>query len=159
VRQSSFGSIRVLRAGQVKDGLEQDVEIGNHRPLGDVVHVVFDAVDKVVLDIHGAAVAVHLGPTGDAGLHAMAAGIMRHDLMAQLLSRPHGDRVRTGADHGHLTTDHIQELRQLIQAGLAQELSDTGDAGIVAARLLSAPIVEPVDTHRAELKHLDLTVG
>ncbi len=37
----------------------------------------------------------------------------------------------TSADEAHVTHQHIPELGKFIQAGAAEELTDTGDAGIV----------------------------
>lgn len=38
---------------------------------------------------------------------------------------------RAGADEGHVATEDVPELRQLIQAGFAQEVTDLGDARVV----------------------------
>lgn len=46
---------------------------------------------------------------------------------------------RTGTDEAHLTFEDIQELRQLIEAGLSKEGAALGDAGIVLQFEFSIP--------------------
>ena len=38
---------------------------------------------------------------------------------------------RSGANHGHLTQEHIQELRELVDGVLADELADPGNARVL----------------------------
>ena len=39
---------------------------------------------------------------------------------------------RPRADEAHLAAQHVPELRQLVEAALAQERADAGDARVVA---------------------------
>src|SRR5262245_31595155 len=41
-----------------------------------------------------------------------------------------GGGQRTRADGAHLTAQHVDELRQLVEAGAAQDASDTGDPAV-----------------------------
>ena len=47
----------------------------------------------------------------------------------------HADGVRAGADQGHLAPDHVPELRQLVEAGAAQEPADLGDPVVIGGDL------------------------
>src|SRR5262252_9923803 len=68
-----------------------DLEIDTHRPVLDVVEVVFDAL----LDRRVSAPAVHLRPTGNAGLHLVAQHVLRN-LVLEL--RDEQRPLRTRAD-------------------------------------------------------------
>src|SRR5262245_5055775 len=79
-----------------------------------------------------AAPAVDLCPASDAGLDPMAGEIAVDRLVieAVLGLRVHG--VRPGADQGQVALEHdIDELRQLVDAGLADEPANPGDARII----------------------------
>ena len=61
--------------------------------------------------------------------------------------------MRARPDQGHLAAQHVDQLRQLVQAGAAQPASDRGDPRVVGARLH-----EPragVVAHGAELQQLE----
>ena len=53
---------------------------------------------------------------------------------------------------------HVEELRQLVDRGLADEPADAGDARIVLGHELGRIGVEHVGAHRAELVDLDQLV-
>ena len=66
--------------------------------------------------------------------------------------------VRTWPDDGHPAGKHVDELRQLIERGTAQEVAHTGDARIVLRRL-GHHLVILHHLHGAEFPHHDrLTV-
>src|SRR3546814_17151675 len=58
--------------------------------------------------------------------------------------------VRPGADHGHITEQDINELRDLVQIGPAQQGADSRDTRVVLVGLTEVGI-RLVD-HRAELQ-------
>ncbi len=114
--------------------------------------------DALVHGLHGrrlAAQAVHLRPAGDAGLDAVATQIAVDDLGIILVVR---DCVRTRADQGHVALEHVYELRQLVEAGLAQEAADARHARVIASRLRHHRVVRRIGRHRAELEHGDRIV-
>src|SRR6185312_15020896 len=45
------------------------------------------------------------------------------------------DDERSRADEAHLTAEHVPQLRELVQAALAQEVSDAGDARVAGLGL------------------------
>ena len=61
-------------------------------------------------------------------------------------------RLRSGPNQGHLTKDHVDELRQLIQARAPQEGPHPGDAGIKRSRHRRANAGR-ARYHGAELPH------
>ena len=75
-----------------------------------------------------------------------------------------GDRQRPRAHQGHVALEHIEELWQLVHAGLAEELADRRDARIVfqlerwailLAELLQLGLLGfGIDAHGAELVNL-----
>ena len=69
-----------------------------------------------------------------------------------------------GPDEAHLSAPHVDELRQLVQRGPAQEAPDAGHARIVLELEEAVGLVEVpqrvllrvgVGDHRAELEHLE----
>lgn len=75
-------------------------------------------------------------------------------------------RNRARADHGQITLEHVEELRNLVDGALADELPHLGDARVFVdfalhlplAQLLRAQVlmhVARVGDHAAELKHAD----
>src|SRR5690606_12143561 len=125
--------------------------IEEDRPVVDVVQVVLrTAVD--LLEGRGfAAEAVHLGPTGDTGLDALAVGVLG-ELMAELVIVH--QRMRAGTDEAHFTAQHVDQLRQLVDGGAPGKGSDSGDAGVAGADLrhLAAGLG---DRHRAEFPDVE----
>lgn len=103
-----------------------------------------------------------LPPAGDAGpaRQELVAGIAE---LVGLLKR-HGAR----ADDGEVTGQHIQELRKLVERGVAQEPADARDARIVVELLLALPggkllgshvllgVLVGVGDHGAQLEDVDL---
>ena len=80
----------------------------------DVIQIVFDA--RVQIGI--AAPAVHLRPAGNPGLDHMFFHVIRHLILK------HFHKIRTlraRADNGHIAQQHIDQLRQLVQAGFPQK--------------------------------------
>src|ERR1700674_1394394 len=69
------------------------------------------------------------------------------------------DGVRSRTDQGQIALEHdVEQLRQLVEAGLADEAADAGDARIVLGDDLQGVGVARLDIERAELEHLDQLV-
>ena len=86
-------------------------------------------------------------------LHLVAQHVAR-DLAAELLDedRPLGTRP----DEAHVAAQHVPELRQLVEAGAAQEGAEARAARVVAAPSRPAPSrCLGVGAHRAELEHVE----
>ena len=67
--------------------------------------------------------------------------------------------MRPRADDRHVAHQHVEDLRQLVDAGAADEGADAGDAVIIARGRTVAVVIEPFDAHRAELVHVEELVA
>ena len=106
-----------------------------------------------------AAPAVDLRPAGDAGLDPVAGEIAVDDVVIEPVGGLGLERVRARADQREVALeDDVEELRQLVEAGLADEAADAGDARIALGDQLGGVDVGLVDIHRAELVDLDQLV-
>ena len=91
-----------------------------------------DAALDLLVGIGFAAPAVDLRPAGDAWLHAMAGEIAVDRIIVEPGFRLGVDGVRARADQRQIALEHdVEQLRQLVEAGLANEAADAGDARIV----------------------------
>src|SRR5215510_16559250 len=82
----------------------------------------------------------------------MALGV-ELNLFAQLLDEERAFGARP--DEAHLAAQDIDELRNLVQAGFANESADTGDARVAVLRPLRPAVFFGVLQHRAELDDLE----
>src|SRR3954466_12780209 len=98
-----------------------------------------------------AAITINLRPAGNARLHVMAEGIAADQLGEMIVvSRC----MRARSDNRHLAFQHIEELRQLVDARLAQPRANGRDALVAAYGLLDVcTIIE--NGHGAELEDLE----
>src|SRR5262249_22311612 len=97
--------------------------------------------------------AVDLGPAGHARLDAVTGHVVG-DRLAELLDE-HGS-LRPRAHQAHVALEYIDKLRQLVQAGRAQERPQARAARVVFLRPDSAGLLLGIDAHAAELEHLEL---
>src|SRR6185437_6570358 len=129
--RSELVGVLVLR-DQRHRRLEKNVEIEQHRPVLDVIEVELDALLDLFLVVDLAAPAVDLRPAGDAGFDAMA---------------------------GEITVDRfVEQLRQFVEAGLADEASDPGDAAVVLGHDFRRQRIGLVMVERAELEDVDALI-
>lgn len=135
---------------QAERRLDQDLHIQPHRPVVDVGEVELDAFLHLVQGFGFAAAAADLRQAGDAGLDAVA-GHVGVDLAGVVVVVRHGVRAR--ADQRHAALQHVDELRQFVDGGAADEAADGGNTVVVAGGLLDFLVV--VHAHGAELPHLD----
>src|SRR5690606_39442133 len=68
-----------------------------------------------------AAPAVDLRPAGDAGLHAMTPEIVADRVLVEQAAGFRRRCMGARPDDGHVSGQHVEELRQLVEAGPAQE--------------------------------------
>ncbi len=112
-----------------RDGLEQDLEVEPQRPLVDVAQIEGDPVVEVV----DPGAAGDLPEPGDAGFHGQPPALpalVALDLVGDRRPRP---------DQRHLSLEHVDELRQLVEGPAAQPAADGGDPGVVL-RLEGGPV-------------------
>src|SRR4051795_11213137 len=136
---------------------QQDLDVEPERPVLDVVVVPLDAVAERGL----AAQAVNLGPAGDPGLDAVAVAVA----VDVVLEQPGEVRtLGTWADQAHVALEHVQQLRQRVERGAAQEGAEAR-AAVVALNPAGGGVRRQVrhrerlgrGAHGAELAHLELT--
>ena len=131
----------------VRHRLEDDKEVEPEAPVLDVPDVALDAAFHLVEGLGLAAVAGDLAPAGDAGLYIMADHVFVDKLGVLLGVLEH---VGAGADDAHLAEKHVDELRKLVEAGVAHDLAPAGDARIALRGLEAVGL--GVDLHAAELE-------
>ena len=85
-----------------------------------------------VVDITSSAGLPHAGDAGEDGVVLLDISPIPRDFLLD---------DGTGTDEAHLTFENIQELRQLIEAGLSKEGAALGDAGIVLQLEFSIPFL------------------
>lgn len=111
-----------------RNGAPEEHEIQPHAP---VMHV--PAVHLYALRVVDVAASAGLPHTGNAGED----GVVLFDIFP--IPRDFLLDDGTGTDEAHLTFEDIQELRQLIEAGLSKEGAALCDAGIVLQFEFSIP--------------------
>ena len=94
----------------------------------------------------------HLGPSGDAGLDAVAHGVVG-DLVGELIhkKRPLG----AWPDQAHVTVEHVEELRQFIDAQQPDDVADAGDAAVVGGGPARFAVFLGIGAHAAELDDIE----
>src|SRR5262245_58415068 len=78
---------------------------------------------------------------------------VERDLLAQLLDEEGAFGAR--ADEAHLAAQDVDELRNLVNAGFANEGADAGNSGIATLRPLRPSVLFGVLPHRAKLDDLE----
>lgn len=111
-----------------RNGAPKEHEIQPHAPVMDIPAVHLDALG--VVDVAASAGLPHAGDAGEDGV-----------ILLDIFPIPRDFFLNDGAgsDEAHLTFENIQELRQLIEAGLSKEGAALGDAGIVLQFEFSIP--------------------
>jgi hypothetical protein len=122
---STVTSSRVLARQHHLHRLEHDPQVQPQRPVAQIIQVVLDARFHLVQRGGFTTQAVDLGPAGNARLDLVAQHVALDHLAVLLVVR---DRVRARADDAHPSLQHVDELRQLVQRGAAQEAADAGQA-------------------------------
>src|SRR5882757_7379511 len=150
-------SIRVLVLGHQRHRrLRKNVEIEQHGPVLDVIEIELDALLDLFLVVDLAAPAIDLRPAGDPRLDTVAGEIAVDGLVEQAGLQFAEHRMRTRPDQGEIALeDDVEELRQLVEAGLADEAADPGDARIVPGHHLRRGRIGLVVVERAELEDVD----
>src|SRR5262249_29418029 len=126
-------------------GIDEDRYIEPEREALDVEEVVLELLPGV-LD-RCAVAAADRRVASDARLHAEALP-EKGDFALEPLDED--GALGAGADEAHLADEHVPELRQLIDAGPAEEAADARDARIVLGRPRGAERLR-VGAHRAKL--------
>lgn len=112
--------IRALSSKYNTDRLNQHDDIQPGGPVGDV-----EVIHADPFVVAGVATAVGLPVAGHAGPDLFVDGV---DVAVLGDFALHDG---SGADKAHGSQEHVGELREFVEAGLAQERADAGDAGVI----------------------------
>ena len=104
---------RAFAGGDDPEGAEDDLEVAGEGAAADVLQVVLHRL--VVTQVGTAA---HLRESRDARLDVVAGVVLGRVLVDQF-----GD-LGPGTDDAHVALEHVPEVRQFIEAGLAQKGAD-----------------------------------
>src|SRR5574340_1037258 len=103
------------------DGLTENLKIQRQRPMLDVfqvqLHPFFERQGTPSID---------LPKTGQAGPDAESPAV---PICAEFLEITNGERA--GSDQTHIPFEHVDELRQFVEAGLSEEPSDGRDPRVM----------------------------
>src|SRR6185312_8290463 len=130
--------------------LQENREIEQQRVVLYVVEVVLQLLERILL--RRPVWIAELRPSGDAGLYAVALHVIRNAL-GEL-----GDELRalrSGPHQAHLPPQHIEELRQLIQAYLPDQRPDASHAWVALLRPPRSAVDLRVGAHAAKLEHIE----
>ena len=114
-------------------------------------HPLFDLLDRIGL----AAPAIDLCPAGNPRLDTVAGEITLDHFLIEPVLGLGLEGVGARADERQLATNNIDELRQLIEARLADKAPHTGHPRVVSGDEPLGILVRRLDIHRAELEDLD----
>ena len=113
--------------------------------------------DAVVFDVHqivdefvigrGVVLGEDLGQAGNARFDVMAIGVF--GVFFFELFDEEGP-FRSWTDEAHVAVEDVEDLRQFVQAGSADEFTDLGNARVVFCRQLGTGIFFRIDTHGTE---------
>ena len=103
-----------------RNGAPEEHEIQPHAPVMHIPAVHLYALG--VVDITAAAGLPHTGNAGEDGVVLLDISPIPRDFLLD---------DGTGTDEAHFAFEDVQELGQLIEAGLSEEGAALGDAGIV----------------------------
>ena len=143
----SFNSVRLfLTVDGILDGLVDDEEVEGGRPVLEVPDVQLDAALHLPEFAGLAPEAVDLGPAGDAGLDEVAHHVLVDEVGVLVGVLQH---VGARTHDGHVAPEDVDELGQLVDAGLADELAHTRLARVVERGLQAVAV--RIDPHGAEL--------
>src|SRR5262249_23154158 len=110
-------------------GVEQDQEVEEQREILDVVEVVLQLLQRVF--DRGAVAIPDLRPAGEPRFYGQPLHVVR-DFLLQALHELRS--FRPGPDEAHVTEQHIDQLRGLVETGTAADRAHRRDARIVLLR-------------------------
>src|SRR5215510_14227536 len=127
-------------------GVEQDQEVEEQRKILDVVEVVLQLLQRIFN--RGAVAIPDLRPAGEPRFHGQPFHVIR-DFLLEALHELRSFRPRP--DEAHVTEQHIDQLRELVQTGAAEDRSHPRDARIGFLRPHRSRALLGIPTHGAEL--------
>src|SRR5437762_8010832 len=129
-------------------GQREYAQVEPDRPVLDVIQVVLYSLTEVAV----ASQIVDLRPAGDAGFHEMFLHVPGKAI-AKL-----GDKIRSlgpRTHQRHIAAEHVQELRQFVQAETSQQRAERPRALLGAPRPHRTALALDADRHRSTFERPD----
>lgn len=129
--------------------LKNNAQVKTHAPMLDIPYISVDTPLHLPKLFGLAPEATHLGNPRDSRLTEQTYGILTNETTIKFCMAKH---MRAGTDNAHVSFQHIEELRQLINIGTSHEITKLEFSWVVLGSLNSVRIL--VDMHGAELNDL-----
>src|SRR5258708_5865134 len=137
--------VRMALEEQTQAGQHDDLQVQGKGPVLDVVDVVQGAIG----DWRGAAEVVDLRPPREAWPHPLPLQVARNLSAVPLVEER---RLRTRSYQAHVSTKHVEKLRQLVQAAAPHDPAKPGHAGIPWRGDDRSGLCLSLRDHRSELE-------
>src|SRR5512139_694320 len=128
-------------------GLEQDHEIEKQAVILDVIEVELQLVHRVFISC--AIRVAHLRPAGDAGFDRVAHPVIGN-FLCQVLHEI--GALWAWADEAHVAEEHVENLRQFVDAGASDEAPGERHAAVILPCSERLAVFFGVDAHAAEFE-------
>src|SRR5207245_11582290 len=125
----------------------------------DVMEVVIDPRNSWPELGRASPAAVDLREPGDARPRRMALEIVWHEVFVRQVHGQHSRHMRPRPDQRHIALDHVEQLRDFIEAGSAQNSAHRRHARVTLDGLPYAAHVAGIVAHGAELVDLEAAVS
>src|SRR4029079_4751833 len=145
-------SVGIAAPEELEDRVNEDAQVEPEAPILDVPKVAIDPLLHQLETGGFSAETIDLSPAGQAGLHVLPECVIGDELGVPVIV---GYGMRSRTNDRHIAAQHVHELRQLVDAGGAQDCPDARDAWIPALRLTNYVAVFQY-VHRAELEDGEL---
>ena len=150
---------RASRQKLLADGADDDHDVHAQRPPLDVIEIVIDPRNRRAGLGRTSPAAADLREPGNARPRRMALKVVWHEVFVRQFRRQHSRNMRSRPDQRHVALDHVEQLRNFVEAGLAQNPPDRRHARIALNRLPYAALVAGIVAHGAELVDLEAAVS
>src|SRR3546814_13573298 len=112
------------------------------------------AIDQIVFVMGGAAIPSHLRQPRQPRLGGMPAPIAAVDFPEQFVRRARAGGMGARADDAHIALEHVEELRQFVDTGFADDRSAARYHLVASGGGLVATGIATVGPHSAAVVHL-----
>src|SRR4051794_19320213 len=132
--ESPRPSLECVRVNEHADGSHDDPEVAPDAPVREIFEVGLDAIGEILACAGRAPEAAYLRETGDPRLYGSALPIAIIDIPEEIVLGSRARGVGPRPDDTHAPPNNVQQLRELIDAGMAEHRSDRGHALVEPAR-------------------------
>src|SRR5579883_209742 len=142
----TFNALPAPTTCHFDDCFQNDGDIKPHRTVLNIVKVVMEFFARI--QVRATIVIVHLRPSGQSRLDLHATAIARNVLLQ--VGYQHW-LLWTWPYQAHLAAQNVDDLRELVEVGHAQETSHPRDPRIIDTGPYLLPCEPTIREHRAEL--------